>query len=209
MHFGCLWLFGNPECLVRSQIKRRLKVVSLTLNRGGSIERNCSFRVLAVSQVKIKTNGVRQSFDQLILQLWQNSGQIYSGHVLNHVSPPEVSSALLTPFFHTKCLQYPVIMMKKTTCCQDNTKAALLWVWEVTSSSSGPFSSGPRPPRTEHKTQAVGFGHRTTVFLIQSLMVAFLVVHKTLSLQERAPYSPKHWLTNDASECVEDRIMPF
>lgn len=71
--------------------------------------------MLAVNQVKMMISGVRQSFDQLILCLQQNWGQICLGHVLKHLSPTEVSSVILTPFSHTQCLQYPVVMMNKTT----------------------------------------------------------------------------------------------
>lgn len=69
MRFGCLWLFGSPKHLVRPQIKLRLKVLSLSHNRGGSVEKNCNFRMLAVNQVKMVISGVRQNFDQLNLCL--------------------------------------------------------------------------------------------------------------------------------------------
>lgn len=114
MLLGCSWLFGSPNRLVRSQIKPRLKVMSLSLNQGGSVEKNCNFRMLAVNQAKMMISGVRQNFDQLILCLKQNWGQICLGHVLKHFSPPEASSVLLTSFSHTKCSQCPLLMMNKT-----------------------------------------------------------------------------------------------
>lgn len=94
MLFRCLWLFGSLKCLVRTQIKLNLKVLSLSFNRGGSVEKNCNFTMFAVNQVKMMIRG--------------------SGGALKHFSLPEVSSVILTPFSHTTCLQYPLIMMNKT-----------------------------------------------------------------------------------------------
>lgn len=65
MIFRGLWLFGSPKCLVRSQITLNLKVLSLSLNRGGSVEKNCYFVMFAVNQIKIIISGVRESFKTL------------------------------------------------------------------------------------------------------------------------------------------------
>lgn len=53
--------------------------------------------MLAVNQVKIMISVVRQSFDQLILCLQQNWGQICLGRDLKCVLPTKVSSLLLIP----------------------------------------------------------------------------------------------------------------
>lgn len=69
MLFGCLWMFGSPKHLVRPQIKLRLKVLSLSHNQGGCVEKNSNFRLLAVNQVKVVISGVRKNFEQLNLCL--------------------------------------------------------------------------------------------------------------------------------------------